>query len=418
MNEQDVCDILKASVDLLRQMFPAAYHRWTPGVLTITGNSSTHVPTTRPDFRSTLMDLFARGTQPPVLQDFTSVIESDNRFASVPIRPDNLLPELVSEYLFQLDELAYEDTIARQIASSFLGCLSTGKTEIVLFTVVRGLDYDGPPVELLGRVTLRCVPTHERAAILDRTAHHQALLKDGFERNECLLEYRATVLIGKTGGADVDAQKAFNQIITALRVIKGGTVERENCYIRPSRAGQVGCGDIRFFREGGKFTIYHEYKLAETDLPGLKRVLAVLKRDGLARKLRTALDRLNFAAGRAEPEDQLVDLFVAMESLFGEGGGSIRYKVAMRCAAFVADEPSERELTFRQIERGYTERNNVVHGSQTNKTQLRSLVASVRELARRSIFRFIEHAEHGNNLPSMGDIDNSLLETQRVWAKR
>jgi hypothetical protein len=63
------------------------------------------------------------------------------------------------------------------------------------------------------------------------------------------------------------------------------------------------------------------------------------------------------------PEDALVDLVIALESLFlEEETAELGYRMAMRVAGLLHDRGAERQTTFELIQKAYQTRNRIVHG--------------------------------------------------------
>jgi hypothetical protein len=106
-----------------------------------------------------------------------------------------------------------------------------------------------------------------------------------------------------------------------------------------------------------------------------------------ARKKRfveNAIRRFGYASDRDLPDDKLVDLMIAAESLFlsdtGESKqrGELRYRLAERFAFFVCEVPGcPRRTVFRHIRNAYDVRSSIVHGDAVSEDSLKTLEGKV-----------------------------------------
>jgi len=87
---------------------------------------------------------------------------------------------------------------------------------------------------------------------------------------------------------------------------------------------------------------------------------------------------------RANPEDKLIDAWISLEALFlPNKADELSYRAALRLAAFLGDDPGQRDLMYKQVPSSYWWRSQVVHGStptpqRARKQALTSLDEAVR----------------------------------------
>ena len=85
--------------------------------------------------------------------------------------------------------------------------------------------------------------------------------------------------------------------------------------------------------------------------------------DGTQRVLNLAMRRLRDAAERTELADRVIDVCIALETLFMEGEQWDQKKlVARRASWYFADSREERELTRSHLKQFYDDRSTIVHG--------------------------------------------------------
>ena len=115
---------------------------------------------------------------------------------------------------------------------------------------------------------------------------------------------------------------------------------------------------------------------------------------------------------RERPVDRLIDLFVAMESLYGDRGGGVSYKVGMRCAFCLADAYEEKKRIKRLVRDASYLRNAVVHGDEIGqeKTQdIRKFIPGLMELIRLSICFFLDQQKQSAPIRDPSEIDDLIL---------
>jgi hypothetical protein len=102
------------------------------------------------------------------------------------------------------------------------------------------------------------------------------------------------------------------------------------------------------------------------------------------RSLANAIRRFGYAGDRDLPDDRIVDLMIAAESLFlSDESGELSYRLSERFAFFVAEIPGPpRRALFQQVRRAYAVRSSIVHGNIPHPRDLRTLegVVSVETL--------------------------------------
>jgi hypothetical protein len=84
---------------------------------------------------------------------------------------------------------------------------------------------------------------------------------------------------------------------------------------------------------------------------------------GRAKRLKVehGLRRFSDATTRADPTDRLVDLVIALESMFSDGGDSISYKVSRRASAMFAPLGLSARAVFEFVKAAYSSRSKIVH---------------------------------------------------------
>lgn len=86
-------------------------------------------------------------------------------------------------------------------------------------------------------------------------------------------------------------------------------------------------------------------------------------------------------------EDQLLDLWIALESLFVPDGkkGEITFKVRLRMAYYFADSFEERQELSEFIKTSYNHRSEIVHSGKTLGPELKEEIRRLRSMARTTL---------------------------------
>ena len=117
----------------------------------------------------------------------------------------------------------------------------------------------------------------------------------------------------------------------------------------------------------------------------IRALLQALRAAGGEKRLNLAIRRLDAAYLRLDPEDRLIDLWIAFEALLlPDMSGELSYRAATRIAQLVGHTATEKRAAFNSARRSYTRRSQVVHG-RTAEEDLGEVVEETRELARQAI---------------------------------
>ena len=125
--------------------------------------------------------------------------------------------------------------------------------------------------------------------------------------------------------------------------------------------------------------------------------------------LTTGMMRFNSSYERRDLADRLVDLVVALEAMFGDGeSGSIAYKVAARCAAWLHPPGKARLAAFRLVKKLYGGRNKVVHGEKQERITVEQ-VDKLEAVVRMSLVKFLDHLVSVGNVPHGNDFEDMIM---------
>jgi hypothetical protein len=112
----------------------------------------------------------------------------------------------------------------------------------------------------------------------------------------------------------------------------------------------------------------NKYTLSKDEAKDFQRFWTHFRRAMSTGVLANAVRRFSYASERDRPDDRLVDLMIAAESLFlgGESGpasrGELSYRLSLRAAFFIDSRDYSRRQVFNHMRRAYDNRSAIVHG--------------------------------------------------------
>lgn len=106
-------------------------------------------------------------------------------------------------------------------------------------------------------------------------------------------------------------------------------------------------------------------------------------------RLELAFRRFDAAYTRHDPEDRLIDLWIAFEALvLPDAQQELSYRAAIRIAQLVGRSGSDQKEAFDLAHLSYRQRSKLVHGDLKTK-ELGGIVEKTRELAREALRAWI-----------------------------
>lgn len=175
--------------------------------------------------------------------------------------------------------------------------------------------------------------------------------------------------------AHMYANRLRFSVEVSLRLLGGKhALLSDGTFFQPNLAGSL-TGQYRLVRPD-RDDIPDELKLHFLGemVPSAQAVhaAALVVKDNRSR-MALARFRRGYASGG---NDTLIDHWIGLEALFGDGSGEITYKAAMRIARYVGHGAADRRFLFRTLKASYDARSALVHGAQAAATLPARLVAS------------------------------------------
>ncbi len=111
-----------------------------------------------------------------------------------------------------------------------------------------------------------------------------------------------------------------------------------------------------------------------------------------AKALRNAIRRLFYAENRTLPEDRLVDLMIAAESIYTKGNsrGELSFQLSQNAALWHDGTDMERRAAFKEMRDAYKLRSDIVHGAMVDGEKVALAASNVRTLLKAGIAKAID----------------------------
>ena len=174
-------------------------------------------------------------------------------------------------------------------------------------------------------------------------------------------------------------------------------------------------GDWKRFRYGREpiRLLPSGYSLNTEDQPSLEGFWASRRSSLVGRPLAYAIDSFSSACSHGSTERALVDLTIAAEAIFlTEVADEAKYRLSLRAAYLIADEPDKRRYFFNHFKEVYDVRSWIVHGKtrgtpkclrqlmkgsavRTEEKAIEVVVSSFEDIIRGALVKATELAERG-----------------------
>ena len=131
--------------------------------------------------------------------------------------------------------------------------------------------------------------------------------------------------------------------------------------------------------------------------------------DDLSPSVTLGFSRFSSSYERRELADRLIDLVIALEALFNDGDqGSITFKIATRCAAWLHPPGDQRLSVFRFIREVYSYRSAAVH-ARGQKELTAGYLDRLECVARTSLVKVLNHRLVHGKSPTPQELDEMMM---------
>ena len=206
----------------------------------------------------------------------------------------------------------------------------------------------------------------------------------------------------RSDSLNLSATAKIENVLTSLRLIDGTPVYVGTFYSDEGSPFAGIHGGYRSMMHGplfglpsSEYVTFRKYTLEGDNVDNLIRVYQWLS--ALTGSdydfLRVPVSRFNASYMHVRSEDELIDLCIAMESLYVGEYQELGYKLALRGAYFLEHDAQKCSATFKRIRQVYKARSDIVHGGRKQPANLDELVSYAQEYLRRSILKLLSNPD-------------------------
>jgi hypothetical protein len=272
------------------------------------------------------------------------------------------MARILSRYLDKTQAFKYYEVFFEEIYSDLFKSFSCPNTaEFIVTCPLIGIQLDIDELTINKSIELRMATDHELEGIFNGYPFFGKGDIDGLNHIKCILQYKFTAERNSIEGLPSDIYDEIEALVLATKL-------HLNCHAH-----------IVFFQfrsndlletETGSFpnSSYHQRGEAVTfsaqDINEVLRVKSALLSHKDDKPIRLALRRWDSVSDRNSPDDEIIDYWIGLESLFApDMTQEVTYRVSLRIAAYVGNEPEKRNQLFRDMKSSYGLRSTIVHGA-------------------------------------------------------
>lgn len=418
VNNNIISELIKNSLLFLKERKPIEEHQWSNFKIERSENKIIRYSfDTKTDFESIILFMFNEENK--TFDEFQDALVTDERYQkycesnpSRESRPQNIANNILTSYLLLVESLEFDEEIAKVIGDNFLNSLYLGKTKWSCFSVIRGLYGNFTSLELKKGLCIRRLSDEEINILIQGELDNgnKSLIEvDELPFNLYIVERQVSCSGAFFDISDVETE--FDQLITTLRIIINEKVDRQTTYVRPKPLGQLSSSGFSKSSNTVRHVPSRTCFLPEEKLEIVKSLFDLIGSSSIPKGMKVAIDRLNFASTRDRPEDKIIDLIIALESLYGDSQGAHTYKIALRCSKYLKTNLKDRKEIAEEIKKYYKVRSAFVHGGKQKKSkqEISGMAFKLTEIVRESLYRFFQLLLENNKVPKPEDFDDMLL---------
>jgi hypothetical protein len=237
--------------------------------------------------------------------------------------------------------------------------------------------------------------------------------------------FSVPIRIGEISGGELNTtiqtrerlREQVQSVVHALRLFKEGQIALAGFVTFPEQ--WLGGGtQMSSIGTSGATLMGSNYELNAKEASEFQLFWDELRASTKKQFIEAAIRRFGYAGERHRPEDRLVDLLIAAESLFLTGENlELSYRLSMRFALFVEESGYSRRELFDHMKRAYGVRSSIVHGGtlrektlvlpKIGKVKLQNFVEETNRLLRLSLKKAIRMAATSD--PAFGQWEQPIF---------
>ena len=349
--------------------------------------------------------------------------------ARVRLKPEDCLRLLLSEVVYEQQDLVFDDLKFDRIYKGFEEYLYSDTLEYRCISLLHGFEMEKEKIDLEPNLSIIKIPEEERKVIIKEALRHRgpsSLMYSGSAEYafECFAS--SPKIFGELNNSSEHdrpsqvARDMFDRACFVLRLFKTGNMNYSG--IRKKATSWEPYGGVSITGRTTLDTpVAVKYVLTSKEVPAFLDIWDLHKKTQNLKGNRTdiALRRLNFAYERARLEDRLIDYLIGLEALLlrKDERQELGYRLALRGATLLGKTPKKRKSTFDELKTAYRERSNIVHGGQlkdsvrirTRQLRFNDFVVLVEEHLRSAIKEFLVLSQKQSESKIINHLDDTIV---------
>ena len=303
---------------------------------------------------------------------------------------NTLTAPILQRYLERLSpKLEWNDKVFDSVAGEFKRFMDSPTITLISKTSLKNFMMNVDLIEIESDLRIERVPWAEAKKLYEESQQF-GMGNDGFEYAQidfAIVQEIQVLPIPSMFHANSGSPELVDSLIGALRILNHGFVHRGlnwSSYLEPN-----------FILGGSSRSLPNRFAFAagppmELDVVTLTSEVVTLMERMKAlddSSLRIALRRFEFAYSRPQLEDQLIDIWIALEALFLDRGekSETTDKISRRMGRLLGKDQGERSAIRRRTKDLYNDRSRLVHGAHLDQERILNSVSESLALLRLSL---------------------------------
>jgi hypothetical protein len=305
----------------------------------------------------------------------------------------SLVQVLVDRVIDRAGGFELDPSLRDALTSQWAETLRRTSDRMMVIVALHEFRAEAPPVALAARQEIDVLSDDEVAAALALGAGRVGLSIDERMVSTTLgirSFFESRLYVGGVPPTESDQEMAVRQqarkraerVLLALRLFKPGRVSSSGTFECVISWGEEVSPASGSFGSSFGWHAGDPYVLEAKDDEAFRDLWAALEKVHGRREVAGALRRFSFAADRALPDDKIVDLLIAAESLFfsdigPSDRGEYRFRLSTRVALLLGETRDDRMQIAKFMRHAYDARSGIVHGGDPGEKNLRALNGDV-----------------------------------------
>jgi len=301
---------------------------------------------------------------------------------------ESLISQFLINYTEEINGFEFDRNEFNSLFSDFWNFLSQGTLKISYFTPLFQLESKIPKKKF-DNITLERI-TPDQFKIIKESFVGKELATPSFLYNLGYVLHTSISSKNNLIKEDSLAESNFNDFINCGLILSRGNLTIGPLYRNytnwtrfssthtPISAINLGSRNYKFTKTSSENLedFYNSFRQLNLNVKGWKFI-------------EIAIDRFSSSIQRRDSIDKIIDLYVALESLFSTPGENSSLKIAYRTAVLLATNDEEKEDYWKFVQEQSKIRNNILHGRQSAEDVKPDNLTKFEDLIRQSIRKFL-----------------------------